>query len=195
MPIIAMQAKEAARHPNADTLRVYRFEAPGLPSLQIVANEDHVYKIGDVAAVALVGTTMLDGLKIKRAKLRGVESLGMATGPTDAAPGTDLSEGNCQPEVALDGGRLVKWTSIELLHNIRRDALAKAELAGLPPPKVTYRAKVKLHGTNCGVQVLPDGGVVAQGRNMLLTEDADNMGFAAWVTRPCSRRLHSQSAT
>ena len=86
MPIIAMRISSAAAHPNADTLRVYDFEAPGRATVQIVANQEHVYQVGDVAAVALVGTTLLDGMKIKRAKLRGVASLGMATGPTDAAP-------------------------------------------------------------------------------------------------------------
>ena len=181
MPILAMRATRVAAHPNADTLRVYSFEAPGLAPVQIVANAEHVYEVGDVAAVALLGTTLLDGTRIKRAKLRGIESLGMAMGPSDAEPGTDLSEGRCQLESSLGGGRLLKWTSIELLHNVVADVRAKAELAGEPPPCVRYRAKVKLHGTNCAVQVLTDGQVLAQGRNQLLTPEDDNMGFAAWV--------------
>lgn len=181
MPIIAMRATSAVEHPDADTLRVYTFEAPGHAPRQIVANQDFTYEVGEVAMVALIGTTLLDGVRIERAKLRGVESLGIAMGPTDAEPGTDLSEGRCEPERSLDEGRLVKWTSIELLHNVLGDVRAKAELAGAAPPTIEYRAKVKLHGTNCGVQILPNGGVVAQGRNQLLTEEKDHMGFAAWV--------------
>ena len=46
---------------------------------------------------------------------------------------------------------------------------------------VTYRAKVKLHGTNAGIHVLPDGRVSTQSRSRLLTLKKDNAGFAAWV--------------
>lgn len=181
MPILAMRVTAVAEHPNADTLSVYTFEAPGRGPVQIVANQEHVYAVGDVAMVALTGTTLLDGLKIKRAKLRGIESLGMAMGPVDAEPGTDLSEGRCEPERGLGSGRVIKWSKIELLHNVKGEVLAQAELNGEAPPVLTYRAKVKLHGTNAGVQVRGDGTVIAQGRNQTLTPEADNMGFAAWV--------------
>lgn len=183
MAIIAMRATSAIPHPDADTLRVYTFEAPDQATVQVVANQDHVYETGDVAIIALRGTTLLDGMTIKRTKLRGVLSVGMAMGKTDAEPGTDLSEGRCRPETSLDHEALVKWTSIELLHNVVGDVVAKAELDGEPPPKLEYRAKVKLHGTNCGVQIRRDGAIVAQGRNRTLTIEDDNMGFAAWVLR------------
>lgn len=46
----------------------------------------------------------------------------------------------------------------------------------------TYHAKVKLHGTNAGVNIAPDGEVRAQSRSRLLNGGQnDNMGFAAWV--------------
>ena len=45
---------------------------------------------------------------------------------------------------------------------------------------VEYRAKVKLHGTNCAVQIAADA-VVAQSRTQLLTPEADYKGFASWV--------------
>ncbi|MFK7990445.1 MAG: RNA ligase family protein [Sandaracinaceae bacterium] len=102
-------------------------------------------------------------------------------GVVDEPAGTDLSEGRCQPERAFGKGRVLKWSSIELLHNIKAHVVAQAALEGQSPPTVTYRAKVKLHGTNAAVQVHPDGTVVAQGRNHVLTEASDNLGFAAWV--------------
>ncbi len=181
MPILAMKVTAVADHPNADSLRVYTLEAPGRAAVQVVANQEHTYAVGDVAMVALAGTTLLDGTAIRPVKLRGVSSRGMAMGPVDAAPGTDLSEGRCQPERSLADGQLLKWTKIELLHNVRGEALARAEALGEPPPVVTYRAKVKLHGTNSGVQVTPDGGVIAQARNRVITPAEDNLGFAAWV--------------
>jgi len=45
---------------------------------------------------------------------------------------------------------------------------------------VEYRAKIKLHGSNCAVQVT-DRGVVAQHRTSLLAPEADYKGFAAWT--------------
>jgi hypothetical protein len=44
-----------------------------------------------------------------------------------------------------------------------------------------YGAKVKLHGTNAGVIVEPDGIVTAMSRSALITVKNDNMGFAKWV--------------
>jgi hypothetical protein len=75
----------------------------------------------------------------------------------------------------------VAWHSIELLHNVVRTLEHLATL-GEPLPTITYRAKVKLHGTNCAVQVAEDRALVAQSRTQILTAGAgDHMGFAAWV--------------
>jgi len=73
----------------------------------------------------------------------------------------------------------ISWASIELLHNCVRTLDHLAAL-GRPRPTVEYRAKVKLHGANCAVQITPDA-VVAQSRTQLLTPEADYKGFAAWV--------------
>jgi len=73
----------------------------------------------------------------------------------------------------------ISWASIELLHNCVRTLDHLAAL-GQPRPTVEYRAKVKLHGANCAVQIAP-GAVSAQSRTQLLTPEADYKGFAAWV--------------
>ena len=73
----------------------------------------------------------------------------------------------------------VSWGSIELLHNVVR-LLSRLNEDGAPFPVVRYRAKVKLHGSNCAVQVTPDG-VFAQSRTTMLTPESDYKGFAAWV--------------
>jgi hypothetical protein len=75
----------------------------------------------------------------------------------------------------------VAWSSIELLHNVVRTLEHLHEL-GQPFPVVEYRAKVKLHGSNCAVQVTGDG-IVAQSRTSLLTPEDDYKGFTAWVRR------------
>ncbi|WP_198139203.1 RNA ligase family protein [Crocosphaera chwakensis] len=46
---------------------------------------------------------------------------------------------------------------------------------------MTYHAKIKLHGTNAGVQITSDGKVAAQKRSQIITPKSDNAGFATWV--------------
>lgn len=75
---------------------------------------------------------------------------------------------------------VVKWTEIEAFHNIRKCLSVYPELLG-SNNTVTYRGKVKLHGTNAAIQVHKDGTVVAQSRTAILTPTSDNAGFAKWV--------------
>lgn len=71
----------------------------------------------------------------------------------------------------------VPWPEIDLFHNVRR---AFATVPDLGAARIPYRAKVKLHGTNAAVQVLPDGTVETQSRSAVITPANDNAGFAAW---------------
>lgn len=75
----------------------------------------------------------------------------------------------------------IPWSSIELLHHVVRTLNYLHNDHQLPLPCLDYRAKIKLHGSNCAVQIHPDGTVLAQSRTQLLTPKADYKGFAAWV--------------
>jgi RNA ligase len=70
------------------------------------------------------------------------------------------------------------WPSIELLYNLRRSL----ELVG-EAPKITYRAKIKLDGTNGGIQIFTDGKVAVQSRSQIISPENDNLGFANWVNQ------------
>lgn len=74
----------------------------------------------------------------------------------------------------------ISWTEIEGLHQVVKAYRLGNERAGYPLPKVTYRGKIKLHGTNAGVLV-ENGVVTAQSRTSVITPGDDNCGFAAWV--------------
>jgi tRNA-binding EMAP/Myf-like protein len=177
MPVIAMEVKTAQNHPNADALRLYNFEAPGCDSVQIIANSENIYSVGDIVAVALTDSVLQDGTIITPTKLRGIYSYGMAIGKVEAQIGTDLSAIYCQKKVA-ESVQIQSWPSIELLYNLRRSL----ELLG-ETPKITYRAKIKLDGTNGGVQIFSDGRVAVQSRSQIITPGNDNLGFAAWVSQ------------
>lgn len=182
MNVVSMQVLEVKRHPQADTLWIYVAHAPAFGSLELVANSDRTYATGDVIAVARVGTELLDGTVVKKARLRGVDSFGMILGEHRGPVGEDLTSRFAK--VPLDGSApVVKWPSIEGMHHVRHGLMASAADGGPVPPRVAYRAKVKLHGTNAGVQVLASGSIVAQGRTQTLTPQSDNAGFAAWVQR------------
>lgn len=73
-----------------------------------------------------------------------------------------------------------KWPDIEGFHNVRKTTQKYPELCG-HNPIVSYRAKVKLHGTNAAIQCHKDGTIVAQSRSGVITPENDNMGFARWV--------------
>lgn len=74
----------------------------------------------------------------------------------------------------------IAWASIELLHNVVRTLTLLNEEAGRPFPVVRYRAKVKLHGSNCAVLV-GEHDIATQSRTMMLTPRSDYKGFSAWV--------------
>ncbi len=182
MPAIAFQVKSAEPHPNADSLRLYKMECPSRPDVQIVANLENVYEVGDKVIVALVDSILNDteSTVIKLARIRGLHSHGMALGKTDQPVGTDLSADHCSGFVKR--GSMIKWPDIEGFHNVVRNLKAMRDLGeGFTLPKVTYRAKIKLHGTNAAVQVSPEGDVFAQSRTSVITKENDNAGFARWV--------------
>ena len=180
MLVRAMKVVDATRHPHADSLWIYRLEAPGSAALQVVANSERTYAAGDCVVVAQVGVELLDGTKISKARLRGVDSFGMLLGLHDGSPGQDVTKAYAKVPVDVNLP-CITWASIEGMHHIRHGFTAAECEGGLRSPRVTYRAKVKLHGTNAGVQVLASGEIAAQGRTQVLSLDQDNAGFAAWV--------------
>ena len=71
---------------------------------------------------------------------------------------------------------------IESLRHLCESIAKHCEYAGLEvKPTISFTGTVKLHGTNAGVRVSRDG-VVAQGRNRVLTVTSDNYGFAHFVS-------------
>ncbi len=75
-PIVIGYVKECNKHPEADKLSVCSVDIGAEELLQIVCGAPNV-GAGQYVPVATVGTTMPEGLKIKKAKLRNVESSGM----------------------------------------------------------------------------------------------------------------------
>ncbi len=82
----------AEQHPDADRLRVCRVDLgtdEGEPA-QIVCGAPNA-RAGLTVAVAKPGAVMPDGTRLRKAKLRGVESLGMILSETELEIGADKS--------------------------------------------------------------------------------------------------------
>ena len=78
----------AEQHPDADRLTVCTVAIGEGDTAQIVCGAPNV-AAGQTVAVASPGAVMPDGTKLKRAKLRGVESAGMILAEDEVAIGTD----------------------------------------------------------------------------------------------------------
>jgi len=74
--VVVGEVLECRRHPNAEKLSVCRVTTDGSNSLQIICGASNV-RAGLKVAVALVGAQLPNGIAIKRAKLRGLDSEGM----------------------------------------------------------------------------------------------------------------------
>src|SRR4051812_43255750 len=79
---------EAGRHPDADRLSVCRVDVGDDHVAQIVCGAPNVAN-GQTVAVARPGAVMPGGVKLKKAKLRGVESEGMILAEDELAIGTE----------------------------------------------------------------------------------------------------------
>ena len=73
--VVVAEIISAEQHPDADKLRVCTVNA-GDETVQIVCGAPNA-RAGLIAPLARVGAVLPGGFKIKKAKLRGVESQGM----------------------------------------------------------------------------------------------------------------------
>lgn len=73
--VVVAEVLEREQHPDADKLSVCKVKH-GEATSQIVCGAQN-FKVGDKVPLALPGTVMPSGMKIKKGKLRGVESQGM----------------------------------------------------------------------------------------------------------------------
>lgn len=97
---------EAEQHPNADKLKVCRVDVGEPEPVEIVCGAPNV-AAGQKVPVAKVGA-VLPGLKIKKAKLRGVVSHGMICSASELGLATKVSEGILVLPEELDIGLDVK---------------------------------------------------------------------------------------
>jgi phenylalanyl-tRNA synthetase beta chain len=114
--VVVCQILSSEKHPNADRLSVCRVN-DGQGERQIVCGAKN-YKVGDKVPLARPGVTLPNGMTIKEAKLRGVESQGMLCSaeelglpkaedgllilPAETTVGISLSDALCGTDTVFD---------------------------------------------------------------------------------------------
>ncbi len=104
--IVVAEVLSVERHPDAEKLNVCRVNT-GSETVQIVCGAPNV-RAGMKAPLAQIGATLPDGIAIKSAKLRGVESFGMLCSARELGLSEDSSGLLDLPQEFVVGTDLVK---------------------------------------------------------------------------------------
>ncbi|HET7269411.1 MAG TPA: phenylalanine--tRNA ligase subunit beta [Oleiagrimonas sp.] len=149
--IVVGEIIAAEKHPEADRLQLCQVAAGSDEPLQIVCGAPNA-RVGLKAPLATLGATMPGGMKIKKAKLRGIESFGMlcsarelgvdadASGlmelAADAPVGTPLADYLGLPDASIDVGLTPNRPDCLGMLGLARDVAAILDAGLAPRPQV-----------------------------------------------------------
>ena len=146
--VVVAKVVECYAHPDSDHLHVTKLDAGGPEQLQVVCGAPNV-AAGQKVLLATIGTVLGEDFKIKKSKIRGVESFGMicaedelGIGPShegimvlddSAVPGTPAKEylkleSDTVIEIGLTANRVDAASHI----GVARDLYAYLKLNGIP---------------------------------------------------------------
>ncbi|MDP0488172.1 MAG: phenylalanine--tRNA ligase subunit beta, partial [Fusobacterium sp. JB020] len=93
---------EYGRHPEADKLSLLKVDVGEEENLQIICGASN-HKLGDKVVIAKIGAVLPGNFKIKKSKIRGIESQGMCCSDEELGLGKDSSGIIILPENAPIG--------------------------------------------------------------------------------------------
>ncbi len=163
--VVVAEVEDVQPHPDADKLRVCRVNAGQAETLSIVCGAANV-AAGLKVPCAIVGARLPGGLKIKKAKLRGVESSGMlcseqelglaetAAGlmilPDTAPVGKNIRDYLHLDDVSIELGLTPNRGDCLSIAGIAREVAVLNRLAAAPPPGAAIPA---MHDTRLDVNL------------------------------------------
>lgn len=110
--IIIGEILKIEKHPDADKLLICKVDT-GDEVLDIVTGAANVFE-GALVPVARIGVTLPDGLKIKKAKLRGVESYGMLCSTDELGLSEERASGiMILGDDAVKGSKLIEYLGLD----------------------------------------------------------------------------------
>lgn len=75
----------------------------------------------------------------------------------------------------------ISFPSIEQFRSVIKHVRDNCKHHNVPNPTLNFHGSVKLHGTNHGVLLSPEGEIYTQSRERLTTPESDNAGSSAWT--------------
>lgn len=110
--VVIGQITEYGKHPNSDKLTLLKVNVGGEEDLQIVCGAPN-HKLGDKVVVAKIGAVLPGDFKIKKSKIRDVESFGMLCSQVELGVGEDGDGIIILPEDAPIGEEYRKYAGLD----------------------------------------------------------------------------------
>ncbi|GLI58288.1 phenylalanine--tRNA ligase beta subunit [Propionigenium maris DSM 9537] len=110
--VVVGQVVEYGKHPDSEKLSLLKVDAGDAEPLQIICGAPN-HKEGDKVVVAKIGAILPGDFKIKKAKVRGVESFGMLCSEVELGIGEDADGIIILPEDAPVGTEYRKYMGLD----------------------------------------------------------------------------------
>ena len=110
--VVIGQITEYGKHPNSDKLTLLKVNVGAEEELQIVCGAPN-HKLGDKVVVAKIGAVLPGDFKIKKSKIRDVESFGMLCSQVELGIGEDGDGIIILPEDAPIGEEYRKYAGLD----------------------------------------------------------------------------------
>lgn len=110
--VVIGQVVEYGKHPDSEKLSLLKVDAGDAEPLQIICGAPN-HKEGDKVVVAKIGAVLPGDFKIKKAKVRGVESFGMLCSEVELGIGEDADGIIILPEDAPVGTEYRKYMGLD----------------------------------------------------------------------------------
>eukprot|EP01048_Picozoa_sp_COSAG05_P019897 COSAG05_NODE_3240_length_2215_cov_1.053403_1_plen_694_part_10 len=163
--VVSAQIKEIKKHPEADRLVITQCH-DGQNMHQIVTGANNINE-GDIVPLALPNALLAKGLKIKKSKLRGIDSAGMLCSESelglcdeangiwildqDMALGLDLVAHFSLNDCIFDIGILPNRGDCQSIYGLARELSAILNIplkaATWQAPKPSFKSKIKINNT------------------------------------------------
>lgn len=110
--VVIGQITEYGKHPNSDKLTLLKVNVGDEEELQIICGAPN-HKLGDKVVVAKIGAVLPGDFKIKKSKIRDVESFGMLCSQVELGIGEDGDGIIILPEDAPIGEEYRKYAGLD----------------------------------------------------------------------------------
>ncbi len=169
--VVVAEVVECREHPDSDHLHITKLDTGSGELLQVVCGAPNV-AAGEKVLLATVGTTLPGDFKIKKSKIRGVESCGMICAEDELGIGTDHAG-----IMVLDPGAVPGTPAKEWLH-LAEDAVIEIGLTANRVDAASHigvardlYAYLRLNGIPCRLNI-PDVSAFREGPEGVCGEEA-----------------------